>query len=485
MRATIWNSLPLFLQLLLQFTVLSLSKPPPLPLPPPLPVLPVPTASQLKWQRREIIMFYHFGVNTFTNSEWGTGHESPLIFNPTALNTSQWITAATAAGVSLVILTAKHHDGFCLWPSRYTHHSVAHSPWMDGNGDVVRDFVTAASSSGTDVGLYLSPWDRHDRTYGHDVAYNEHYLGQLYELLTNYGKISEIWFDGAKGANATNMTYNFQDWFGMTKQLQGSINIFSDAGPDLRWVGDETGAAGETSWSLINRTRLRIGDASLESYLIAGDPRGADWVPPECDVSIRPGWFWHEDEKPKPLNQLLDIYYKSVGRNCVLLLNVPPNKTGLVSDGDIQRLREFRLAIDTIFNHDIAGGSVVKASSERGGKWGAFTANNVADGEAGTYWTPAKEEKKGGFWIELRGLNPRSKFNVVRIEEAIWMGQRIRRHRVYVDGHVVVRNGTTVGHKRLYRLRRPVAARRVRIRILKSRGPPLLSALGLHFDPYG
>ncbi|KAG0460659.1 hypothetical protein HPP92_020554 [Vanilla planifolia] len=450
---------------------------------PPLPVLPLPTAAQLKWQRREVIMFFHFGVNTFTNSEWGTGQESPAIFKPSDLNATQWISAAAAAGVSLVILTTKHHDGFCLWPSRYTEHSVARSPWLGGKGDIVREFVHAARASGMDVGLYLSPWDRHEKKYGLDVPYNEYYLGQLRELLTWYGGISEIWFDGAKGKNATNMTYYFEDWFSITKQLQGSINIFSDAGPDIRWVGDEQGAAGDPCWSPINRTSLQIGNASLESYLNTGDSRGTAWVPPECDVSIRPGWFWHESEKPKPLRHLLDIYYKSVGRNCVLLLNVPPNSSGLVSDADVERLKEFRRAIDKIFEKDLARRGIAKACSEWGGKHGGFAAENILDGDEGTYWAP-KKDKKGRYWIELRELDPVVKFNVVRIQEAIGMGQRIRRHEVFIDGRTLVKNGTTVGHKRLHRLPFAVTASRVKIRILESRGPPLLSAVGLHFDPH-
>lgn len=206
-------------------------------------------------------------------------------------------------------------------------------------------------------------------------------------------------------------------------------------------------------------------------------------MPPECDVSIRPGWFWHETEAPKPLNQLIDIYFKSVGRNCVLLLNVPPNTTGLVSDADVNRLHQFRSAIDKIFKDDTARGSAAKASSQRGGKHGGFAASNVVDGDEETYWAP-EEEKEGGYWIELRGLNRTAKFNVVRMEEKISMGQRIRRHEVYADGKAVVRNGTTVGHKRLHRLARAVGAERVRIRIPESRGPPLLSAVGLHFDPF-
>ncbi|XP_008812847.1 alpha-L-fucosidase 1-like [Phoenix dactylifera] len=447
---------------------------------PPLPLLPIPAAAQLKWHRRELVMFFHFGMNTFTNSEWGTGEESPSLFNPTALNAKQWIDAAACAGFSLVILTAKHHDGFCLWPSQYTAHSVQRSPWRGGKGDVVREFVDAARARGIDAGLYLSPWDRHEKSYGLEIEYNEFYMAQLQELLTRYGSISEIWFDGAKGKNAKNMTYYFEDWFAMAKQLQSSINIFSDAGPDVRWVGDEKGFAGTTCWSTINRTMLKIGDASIVKYLNVGDARGTDWVPPECDVSIRPGWFWHKNETAKPLSQLLDIYYKSVGRNCVLLLNVPPNSTGLVSDADIERLREFRSAINTIFSTDLAQGSKAKASSQRGG---SFAAMNVVDGDDQTYWAPKEDKDGNGYWIELERWDPSASFNVVRIQEAIAMGQRIKRHEVYADGKLVA-SGTTVGYKRLHRLKTPVEARKVKVWIKESRGVPLISAVGLHFDPF-
>ncbi|CAN6198591.1 unnamed protein product [Urochloa humidicola] len=454
--------------------------------PPPLPVLPIPSASQLKWQRREVIMFFHFGMNTFTNSEWGTGSEDPSLFRPSALNATQWMDAAHAAGASLVILVAKHHDGFCLWPSAYTAHSVRASPWRGGCGDVVGEFVAAARARGVDAGLYLSPWDRHDARYGKEVAYNEYYEAQLHELLTGYGSVSEIWFDGAKGQNATNMTYHFNEWFQTVKQLQRSINIFSDDGPDVRWVGDEKGYAGTTCWSTVNRSAITIGEAGIEKYLNRGDPRGHDWVPPECDVSIRTGWFWHANETAKSLHQLLEIYYNSVGRNCVLLLNAPPNTTGVVEAADVARLREFGRAVETIFGTDLAAGSDASASSERGGPGGGFAARNVLDGREETYWAPTEEDgRRNGYWIELRrpaaeGGKP---FNVVRIQEHVALGQRVERHAVYVDGEHVT-NGTTVGHKRLHRLPRAVAGRKVRIWITARRGPPLLSAVGLHYDPF-
>ncbi|KAJ4957218.1 hypothetical protein NE237_014001 [Protea cynaroides] len=451
---------------------------------PPLPILPIPTSAQLKWQQRELIMFLHFGMNTFTDSEWGTGHEKPSLFNPTGLDPHQWVDVASMVGVSLVILTAKHHDGFCLWPSQYTEHSVKNSPWKNGNGDVVEELVDAAKARGIDVGLYLSPWDRHDKRYGLELQYNEYYLAQLQELLNRYGSVQEIWFDGAKGSNAPNMSYYFGDWFSMVKELQGSINIFSDAGPDVRWVGNEKGFAGNTCWSTINRTSLKIGDESIVGYLNMGDSRGTDWVPPECDVSIRTGWFWHKSQEPKPLKQLLEIYYNSVGRNCLLLLNVPPNSTGLISHDDIRRLGEFRRAIDTIFSTNLAEGSISKASSQRGGKNGGFGPEKALDEDhLWSYWAP-NEKAHDEHWIEIIGTGKGFRFNVVRIQEAIGLGQRIKRHEIYADENQVA-TGTTIGYKRLHRLEKgTVQARRVRIRITKSRGWPLISSIGLHFDPY-
>ncbi|XP_011041664.1 PREDICTED: alpha-L-fucosidase 1-like [Populus euphratica] len=451
---------------------------------PPLPILPLPSFSQLKWQERELIMFLHFGVNTFTDSEWGTGHENPAIFNPVGLNANQWVKVAAEAGFSLMILTAKHHDGFCLWPSKYTGHSVESSPWKKGHGDVVQELVNAAKNhGGIDVGLYLSPWDRHDKRYGNDLEYNGYYMAQLQELLNKYGSIREIWFDGAKGSNAPNMSYYFSDWFSMVKELQASINIFSDAGPDVRWVGNENGFAGDSCWSTINRTSLSIGNGSIVDYLNTGDPEGTDWLPAECDVSIRRGWFWHKSESPKKLSMLLDIYYKSVGRNCVLLFNVPPNSTGLVSEDDAQRLREFRGAIDTIFSTNLADKCLTKASSQRGDKDSDFGPQNVLDSDhLWTYWAPKDEEFKDN-WIEIKCIDE-LRFNVISIQEAIGLGQRIKQHEVYVDGKKVAK-GTTVGHKRLHRLEEGVVEGRiVRIKILKSRAVPLISSVGLHYDPF-
>ncbi|XWS50639.1 hypothetical protein CRYUN_Cryun12cG0103600 [Craigia yunnanensis] len=479
--AKFWCSLCIII--VLQLSQLAISRHEQVPTPP-LPVLPLPTFSQLKWQQRELTMFLHFGVNTFTDSEWGTGKENPAIFNPVGLNTKQWVTAAAEAGISLMILTAKHHDGFCLWPSKYTDHSVASSPWKNGHGDVVQEFVTAVKAHGSiDAGLYLSPWDCHDRRYGHDLQYNEYYLAQLQELLNKYGSVKEIWFDGAKGKNEKKMSYYFTDWFAVVRELQSSINIFSDAGPDVRWVGNEQGFAGNTSWSTINSTSLSIGNASIIDYLNTGDPKGTNWLPAECDVSIRKGWFWHKSESPKKLSKLLEIYYNSVGRNCVMLVNVPPNSTGLISETDVQRLKEFRSAIDTIFSTNLAEKCLIKASSQRGGKGGGFGPENALDSDhLWTYWAPRDDGDKKEHWIEIRVPNGGLRFNVVRIQEAIGLGQRIVRHEIYVDGKKLV-EGTTVGYKRLHRLEE-VHGQDVRIIIKESRGSPLISSVGLHFDPF-
>ncbi|KAK7838067.1 alpha-l-fucosidase 1 [Quercus suber] len=279
--------------------------------PPPLPILPLPSARQLQWQLGNMALFLHFGPNTFTDSEWGTGDADPSVFNPTNFDPTQWVRVAKDSGFSRVILTTKHHDGFCLWPSEYTDYSVKSSPWRNGSGDVVAELANAARDAGIGLGLYLSPWDRHDVSYGKTLEYNEFYMGQMTELLTGYGEIKEVWLDGAKGEGEKDMEYFFDSWFSLIHQLQPGAVIFSDAGPDTRWIGDEAGVAESTCWSLFNRSDAQIGGTDPQ-YSRGGDPVGHDWVPAECDVSIRPGWFWHASEAPKSARNLLDIYYKSI-----------------------------------------------------------------------------------------------------------------------------------------------------------------------------
>lgn len=447
--------------------------------PPPRPLLPIPTAAQLEWQYDELRMFLHFGPNTFTDREWGAGDENPSVFNPARLDTGQWVQVAREAGFRTLILTAKHHDGFCLWPSRYTRHSVASSSWESGRGDVVKALAEAARTQGVKVGLYLSPWDRHEPTYGNENAYNGYYLGQLRELLTKYGPISEVWFDGAKGKDARDMNYDFHAFWSLVRQLQPGAVMFSDAGPDVRWIGNERGYAGETNWSTFDRSRVTIGKADV-SYLNRGDPNGPDWVPGECDTSIRKGWFWHPAEQPKSLDDLLDVYFKSVGRNAVLLLNVPPDRKGRLDRADVARLMEFKNALDSIFTRNLALNKPAVADNVRGGS-PDFAAARAADNDIQTYWCTDDGLLTGILELDLGG---ETEFNIVQLQEPIALGQRIKAYRVEAltaGAWKQVVRGTTIGHKRLDRIE-PIKAVRVRLVVEDSRSTPLIAEFGLYLD---
>ncbi|XP_004487063.1 alpha-L-fucosidase 1 isoform X2 [Cicer arietinum] len=451
---------------------------------PPLPILPLPTAFQLQWQKDNIALFFHFGINTFTDAEWGSGHVNPTTFNPTKLNASQWIHVAKNTGFSRVMLTAKHHDGFCLWPSEYTDYSVKSSHWRNGKGDVVADLAAAARDAGVGLGIYLSPWDRHDPCYGDTLRYNEYYLAQMTELLTRYGDIKDIFLDGAKG-EGKNMKYFFESWFSLIHQLQPGATIFSDSGPDTRWVGNEQGVAGSTCWSLFNRSVIEIGGVDNDpQYQKQGDPFGPDWVPALCDVSIRPGWFWHASEHPKSARNLLEIYYKSVGRNCKLLLNVPPNSSGLISPEDIKVLQEFHELRSAIFSHNLAASAFLNASSTRGGtQESRFSPYKVLEEGIHTYWAPEENQSKWILYINLKEL---VSFNVLHVQEPIHMGQRVIEFHLEAlnrDGiwkRVV--NGTTIGYQRLL-LFPKIKSQHLKLVVNKSRADPLISYLGIYMDP--
>ena len=309
----------------------------------------MPSRAQLEWQREELAIFLHFGVNTFTDREWGDGTESPAIFNPVALDARQWARVARDAGFRMMILTAKHHDGFCLWPTATTRHSVVSSPWRGGRGDLVREFVDACRAERLRVGLYLSPWDRNHPTYGDSPRYNDVYIAQLTELLTRYGPVAEMWFDGAngEGPNGKRQVYDWPRTFGTVKRLQPEAVIFSDAGPDVRWCGNERGEAGDPNWSTVDPAAVPFPGATGDGIIAAlqhGDPLGSIWRPAEADVSIRPGWFYHpaQDERVRSAENLFELYHKSVGRNSKLLLNVPPTRDGLLHERDAASLLGFR-----------------------------------------------------------------------------------------------------------------------------------------------
>ena len=448
--------------------------------PPPLPVMPIPTARQLEWQTRELALFVHFTVNTFTDREWGDGSEDPSVFAPTDLDVEQWVDVARAAGFRSMILTAKHHDGFCLWPSRYTDHSVRSTDWRGGKGDVVAELAGACRKAGLGLGLYLSPWDRHEPAYGDQLRYNLYYLAQLRELLSNYGPLSEVWFDGAKGEDARDMDYEFAAYWALVRQLQPEAVMFSDEGPDVRWIGNEQGSAGETCWSMLDRSRVTIGHSDT-AYLNTGDPEGPEWVPGETNTSIRKGWFWHPDESPKSVEQLVDVYFHSVGRNTLMLLNVPPDRRGRFADEDVLRLRQWRQTLDAIFDRNLAAGAEGRAGNVRGGS-PEFAPGKALDGRLETYW--ATDDALRSVWVEfdLGGLR---RFNVCLLQEPIQLGQRVKQYRIEAEtpsGWTTVSEGTTIGYKKLDRFQ-TVEARRVRLQILDARGCPLLANFGLYLAP--
>ncbi|GBG84439.1 hypothetical protein CBR_g38724 [Chara braunii] len=345
--------------------------------PPPPPILPIPTAGQLAWQRRELSMFIHFGLQTYGTGDHG--RDPPYLFNPSNLNTTQWVEAARAGGFKTVVLTAKHADGFCLWPSKYTRYSVKSSPWRDGQGDVVAELVDSGKKLGVRVGLYVCPHDNHEFAYGDLARYNEHFMALHREVMTKYGPIAEDWYDGDGGQ----YPYSFGKFWAVDRQLQPMTQIFSDAGPDIRWVGNERGEAGTTCWSMIDRHRLHAGTAgatdAIAKYLNEGDRDGPHWCPAECDVSIRENWFWTKGDRPKNLNELVDIYFASVGRNCVLQLNVPPTPAGLFDLEDVSGLHQLRAVLDFIFSEDFARGKPANASSV----WGATRAVTSVAGAEG------------------------------------------------------------------------------------------------------
>jgi len=455
---------------------------------PPRPRLPIASPQQIAWQLCETNLFLHFGINTFTDREWGLGTEDPKAFNPSRLDARQWVRAAKAGGFKIVILTAKHHDGFCLWPSKYTTHSVKSSPWREGRGDVVRELSEACSAERLKLGLYLSPWDRHEPSYGDSPRYNDYYINQLTELLTGYGPIAEVWFDGAcgEGPNGRKQEYDWERIRATVRKLQPDAVMFSDAGPDVRWIGNERGTAGDPCWSTILSGSVPHPGAEGNAVIDAlqhGNPGGDVWRPGESDVSIRPGWFWHrkENDKVRSVENLVDLYFQSVGRNSLLLLNVPPNDQGLLSEVDVERLTGFRARLARIFQRNLVSGKMAVASNIRGGE-SEFAPASALDERLDTYWATDDTITTG--WIEV-DLGTQTTFNISSVQEAIALGQRVGAYRLeYLDHQAwkQIVSGTTIGYRRLDRFK-PVTARRVRLSIDRSLASPAISSIGLYFVP--
>src|SRR5690242_12572697 len=341
----------------------------------PAPVLPLPSAAQVRWHEMELNAFVHFTTNTFTGLEWGYGDEKEAVFNPTNTDVNQWAKTLKETGFKQMILTCKHHDGFCLWPSKYTEHSVKNSPYKNGKGDVVKEVSDAARKYGLKFGVYLSPWDRNRADYG-TPSYITYYRNQLKELFTNYGPVFEMWFDGANGGDGYYGGANekrkingatYYDWpttLQLVRSMQPNVIFFSDAGPGVRWVGNENGVAGPTNWNTIYADTLYAGKAGIENILNTGSPDGNKWIPAEVDVSIRPGWFYHEkeDDKVKTPERLFDIYLTSVGRGSTLLLNIPPDRRGLFHENDVKALAGFKALLKNEFGKNLALKAPVKAS---------------------------------------------------------------------------------------------------------------------------
>ena len=413
--------------------------------------LAVPSPQQVQYQKKQMVAFAHFGVNTYTDREWGTGQEEPQMFNPKQFDAEQWAKVLSETGFKTLILTAKHHDGFCLWPSKFTEHDVANSPYKNGEGDIVKEVAEACRKYGIDFGIYLSPWDMHEPSYG-TPAYNRFYENQLEELLTNYGPIAEVWLDGAKGEDAKDMSYDFEGWRAKVRELQPNALMFSDAGPDIRWIGNEHGFAGTTNWSTIDRDSVTIGKPGQGAYLNSGQEGAPDWVTGECDVSIRPGWFYHpeENDEVKTVNELMEIYFKSVGRNCTLLLNIPPDKTGRFHEVDVERLHSFSARLDSIFDDDLALYATAMSSEALDG----HSASNVIDDNWNTYWQA--KNSKGPSTLNIKLPQPQQ-INVISLQEYISLGQRVSSFRVEIktagsDTWKLAAKGTTVGHKRIVKL---------------------------------
>jgi alpha-L-fucosidase len=439
----------------------------------------------------EMNAFIHFTTNTFTGKEWGYGDESAEIFNPTDLDVDQWMQTLKKAGFKGVILTAKHHDGFALYPSDYTEHDIANSPYKNGKGDLVKEVAESARAHGLKFGVYLSPWDRNRADYGQE-SYVRYYRNQLKEIFTNYGDIFEMWFDGANGGDGyyggakeerridKQNYYNWPTTLAMVEKMQPSVLFFSDAGPDLRWVGNEKGIGGKTNWNMITADTLFAGKAGIGDLLQTGSKDGTAWIPAEVNTSIRPGWFYHEEEDSlvKSPEELFRVYLQSVGRGSTLLLNGPPDKRGLFHQNDVASLLGMRRIIDSVFADDLALNSQISASSYRGGQEN-FSAEHLIDKNAQTYWSTNDDIIKSSVVVEFE---TRQEVNYILLQEYIALGQRIKEFNVEakVNGQwEQVAKGTTIGYKRILEIP-SVKTTAIKINFIDARANPVIANLEIY-----
>lgn len=459
----------------------------------PAPLLPLPEQKQVDWQRMETYAFIHFGLNSFCDREWGYGDTDPKMFNPKRLDCEQWVKTLMAAGMKGVILTAKHHDGFCLWPFEGNDYNVSKSPWRNGKGNVVKELSEACKKHGLKFAVYLSPWDRSRADYG-SPSYVDYFHSQLRDLLTNYGPVFEVWFDGANGGDGyyggardkrtidRKNYYNYPRIYQILDSLQPQAVVFSDGGPGCRWVGNEKGFAGETNWAFIPKNTVYPGYPNYPE-LQFGYPDGDQWTAAECDVSIRPGWFYHpeEDDKVKSAEQLADLYYRSVGHNATLLLNFPVDRNGLINPIDSANAVNFHKLIQRELGNNLVAGMKPKVSNERGGQ---FAAQALTDGSWDTYWATGDGVTSADITFTFKKAR---KMNRIMLQEYIPLGQRVKKFAVeWLDKNgtwKAVEQGeetTTIGYKRLLRFL-TVETNGLRVRILDSRGPICMNNIGVYY----
>ncbi len=449
-----------------------------------------PSKRQLEWQKLEFYAFCHFGMNTFLNKEWSDGTASPNAFNPTDFDAEQWARAIKNGGMKAIILTCKHHDGFCLWQSEYTEYSVKNSPFRDGNGDVVREVSDACRKYGLKFGVYLSPWDRHEKTYGQGEAYNTYYKNQLRELLTNYGDIFCVWLDGAcgEGKNGKVQNYDWQGYYAVVRELQPNA-VISISGPDVRWVGNEAGVCRESEWSVVP-SWLSVNEYTAEKSQKKDDKKFRNkrnemtldlgsrkaiknedefvWYPAEVDTSIRPGWFYHksEDYRQKSIEKLMNIYLNSVGGNSSLLLNIPPDKTGKIHETDALLLDSFKRALERKFPENLADGKRASSSSEIDSD---HLAKNILSDDDTLFWQAASDDELPETVIDL---DNETCFDGIVLQENIATGQQIESFTVYYEkssGWKKLYKGTVIGYKKIIALKKPVKSKRIKITITSYR----------------
>lgn len=468
----------------------------------PKPYGPLPTKGQLQWQETEMYCIIHFGPDTYTDKEWGYGDEDPKIVDPTEFNALQIVGAAKAGGFKGIVVVAKHHDGFCMWPTKTTEHNISKSPYKNGKGDIVQEYRNACNALGIKMGVYCSPWDRNSPLYGKPDYVTDGYRKQLAELYSNYGPLFIVWHDGANGGDGyyggakevrtidRSTYYGWDTTWGIARKLQPNAAIFGDVGPDVRWVGNEQGHAGETCWAAYTPHAPDAGKMPGNGYVkdyegTEGHRDGKFWMPAECDVPLRPEWFYHkeQDEKVKSPDSLLSLYYKSVGRGACLDLGLSPDRRGMLNDNDVNSLKRFGDLLKQTFTVNLAKGATLKASNIRGGNLAKFGPLHLLDNDRYSYWATDDNVKTPELIINL---HQNKTFNVIRLRENIKLGQRVEEVAVdaWKDGKwQQIAATTSIGGNRLIRLSESINTNKVRLRITKSPACIALSDFGLYKEP--